>query len=303
MNESGPENPEQKVSSYEGKVRKGYDELGKEGLGVESWGTMIMPWGARFNGYTDEKYIDHTFTEPISRVIGDRKDQVMVADLGGDDGFLLDEVLVGLKDTNPDAKVKGLVVDIDSTGKARQKFSEKQAAGERQNIEYVVADITKLPFGDGTLDSIISRMSMQYLDQEQQDQFLKEISRVLKKNGVCLVETITSETDHEAFNQIWGKITEIISKSTDFKRVFPSFGSFSRQPFVVNEYGLITERASRIITFPFSVSAFIERFNIDRSELDELFATESKKSPDLFETIDGQLCLMARLLDIRFKKA
>ena len=302
MSESIPQNPERDISSYENKVKKEYSELGKEGIGIENWGTMIAPSGERFNGYTDKRFINYSFTEPILKAIEGKENSISIADLGGDDGFLLNEVMIELKMKDPDINTKGLVVDIDSTGKAGQKFNEKQNAGERQKIEYIVADITRLPFDDGMLDVVMSRMTMQYLDQEQQGQFLREISRVLKKEGLCLIQTMTAETDNENFNQIWTKITELISRSSDFKRCFPWFGEFTKQTQFTEEYALMPIFGSRQVHFPFSVPAFSERFHIDQDELNTLFETESKRTPDLFEIINGQLCLKARLLNLRFQK-
>ena len=49
------------------------------------------------------------------------------------------------------------MVDIDSTGKAQKGFVEKKAKGDRDGMEFIVADITKLPFDDEKLDAVISR--------------------------------------------------------------------------------------------------------------------------------------------------
>jgi len=302
MNESGPKNPEQAVSLYESKVKKEYGELGKEGVEIENWGTMISPSGERFNGYSDKRFIEECFTEPIHRLLEGKGGKVSIADLGGDDGYLLNEVVTELKMKEPSIEANGLVVDIDSTGKARRKFAEKQKTGERKDIEYVVADITKLPFDNETLNVIISRMTMQYLDKEQQELFLKEISRVLKKEGLCIIQTVTDEISNKDFNQVWMQITKLISKSSDFKRSFPWFGEHTKYMQFFERYNLLPVFGSRFIKFPFSISAFVERFSVDTHKLGELFEVESKKFPELFETIDGQLCLKARLLNLRLKK-
>ncbi|MCC6447447.1 MAG: class I SAM-dependent methyltransferase [Chitinophagaceae bacterium] len=199
-------------------------------------------------------------------------------------------------------KMRGFVVDIDSTGKARKKFLEKKESGGRKNLEYVISDVTKLPFADGSLDVIISRMTMQYLDKEQQDRLLSEISRVLKGGGMCIIQTTTDEIDNDTYNKIFIEITKIISKSSDFKRSFPRFSSFTKYNDFEEKYGLKPVFGSKLTLFPFSVAAFVERFNIDPKELEDLFVSESKAHPELFEIIDGQLCLKSRLLDLRLKK-
>ena len=302
MNESAPKQPEKDVSTYESKVKKGYSEFGNEGVGVENWGTMVAPTGERFNGYTDNRFINYSFTEPILRSVEGKEAPIKIADLGGDDGFLLNEVLSELRKQNPNIDATGLVVDVDSTGKARQKFAERQEEGSRQNIDYIVADITKLPFDDETLDVVITRMTMQYLDKEQQERFLRDVARVLKKEGLCLVQTITDEGNNKEFNEVWAEITELISETSDFKRRFPWFGEFTKRTAFTEEYGLAPIFGSKQIAFPFSVPAFAERFRINTEELTALYKTQAKKFPELFEVVDGELCLKGRLLNLRFQK-
>ena len=184
----------------------------------------------------------------------------------------------------------------------KERFVEKQTAGERKDMAYMVADITKLPLANESLDIVISRMTMQYLNQEQQEQFLKEISRVLRQEGLCLMQTITEETANKDFNQVWNEITKIISQSPDFKRHFPRFGEFTNHIRFSEQSGLTPVFSSRKVKFPFSVSAFTERFQVDKTKLTQLFREKSKQFPDLFEVIDGQICLKARLLNLHLKK-
>ncbi len=304
MNESEPKKLGQNIRSYEDKVQKGYDELGNEGVGVENWGTMMTKDGEMFNGYSDPRAIETFFTEPIARFIEGKKESLTVADLGGDDGYLLNEILTGLRKKNHGLETKGIVVDLDSTGKARKSFSEKQSAGERADMELVVGDITQLPLGDGVLDVAISRMAMQYLDQEQQEKLLKEIVRVLKKEGYAIIQTVTDEKDNKAFNEVFEEITEIISKSPYFKRLFPSFKEFTSYKKFANKYGIepMSVYGSVEILFPMSAKSFAKRFKVAEKDLEELYTEKSKKYPELFREIDGQQCLIARLLNLRFKK-
>lgn len=305
MNEFEPKNPENNIQAYESKRQKDYSELGNEGVGVEHWGTMIAPAGEMFNGYTDPRAIEGFFTEPIARFIEGKKESLTIADLGGDDGFLLNQILIGLKQKNPSLETNGLVVDIDSTGKARESFLAKKVSGEREDMDFVLGDVTHLPLEDGVLDVAISRMAMQYLDQEQQEKLLKEIVRVLKREGYAIIQTATNETDNKAFNEVLNEITEIISKSSDFKRFFPDFKEFTSYHKFVEKYGIDPKSVygAKTILFPMSVKSFVERFNVDEKELEKLYEEKSKQHPELFREIDGHLCLIARLLNLRFKKA
>lgn len=151
MNESESKIPKYAVSSYEKSVGRGYDKFGLQEISIKKWGTAIKTNGERFNAYTDRKFITNSFSTPLENQIKNssgEKSEFVVADLGGDNGFLLHEVIEDIKNKNPNVNIKGLVVDIDSTGKAQKGFLEKKAKGERDDMEFIVADMTKLPFGD-----------------------------------------------------------------------------------------------------------------------------------------------------------
>ena len=300
MNESAPELPNQDISSYESKVVKGYDQLGQEGLGIEKWGTTMVG-SRRFNAYTDTGFIRNTFSEPIQRMFGG-KDNIVIADLGGDNGYLLNQVTTDLREDNPQCNIQGMVTDIDSIGKARQAFEREKKEGHRENIEYVVGDITKLPFATESLDVVISRMALQYLDEKQQKEFFDEISRVLRKEGLGIIQSVAAETNDKGFNEVMSQVTQAISGSSNFKRYFPHFGTFTRHTDFSQEFNLSLLFGSTNLIFPLSAQAWADRFHIDVKILEDIFEKEQKKYPELFSVIDGQLCIRSRLLDLRFKK-
>lgn len=296
------------VAAYEQHVARGYDELGAEGLSVRNWGTAIDRRGERFNAYTDPEYIDKVFGVPLREQIegfGDESGQFMIADFGGDDGFLLHQVMADVEQADTKKEIVGLVVDFDSTGKAKEKFLDRKAAGERKDMEYVVADITRLPFADATLDAIISRMSIQYLDAEQQVVFWEEVSRVLKENGLGIILSLTGFYDHKQFDDIIRSVVAIISGSQEWKRRMPAFNDFSNRTRFEERYSLAPVCASRVVEFPMSVAAWADRFELSERQLaslNELYQTKKKEFPDLFETWDGELCLQSRLLEVRLRK-
>ncbi len=309
MNESEPKPQEQNLATYESQVQKGYSEFGQEGLDAQHWGTMINTFsGERFNGYSDKAHIIEVFVKPILSWL-DRnmviERQIRIADFGGDDGFLLNEVSVGIRTERSEIDVTGVVVDVDSTGKARVKFAQEKDEGHRNGLDYFLADMTESGLVAGSLDVVICRMAMQYLDEEQQGKFLAESCRVLRENGLLIIETIADYSDNEEFNRFWSDITAVISKGSDFKRKFPAFGTFLLYLKTFKEYQLETVFGSRHVDFPFSVSAFSERFKLSDEqikELNRLFQQEAERFPDMFTEIDGALCLKASLMELSLEK-
>ena len=307
MKELRPKGPSM-VANYEQHVAKSYDVLGAEGLDARKWGTAIKQNGERFNAYTDRGYIDKVFGVPLREQIeglGDEGGQFVIADFGGDDGFLLHQVMEDVEQVDTQKEIAGLVVDFDSTGKAKEKFLDRKAAGERKDMEYVVADITRLPFADASIDAIISRMSIQYLDAEQQVVFWEEVSRVLKENGLGIILSLTGFYDHKQFNSMVQSVVSIISGSQDWQRRMPAFNDFSNRARFEERYSLAPGFASRVLEFPMSVAAWADRFELSEKQLAsliELYQTKKKEFPDLFEIWDGELCLQSRLLEIRLRK-
>ena len=57
----------------------------------------------------------------------------------------------------------------------------------KQNGLYVLADITKLPFKDGTFDAIMCSHTLYLVPGDEQEITIKELYRTLKKNGRCVI--------------------------------------------------------------------------------------------------------------------
>lgn len=304
MSESEPKPVERKVASYEDRVKKSYSNLGHEGLDTRHWGTAINTFsGDRFNLYTDRRAIEEEFVRPIIRWLSNRTthNQLTLADLGGDDGFVLGEITQILKEKIPELKLNGFVVDIDPTGKAEKRFNDSKKNGHRNNLDYVRSDVTVLPFEDKSLDIIVSRMTMQYLDNRQQEAFFLEIDRVLKDDGLVEIMTVPDFTKDAKYNAILAEITFIVSGSRDFNRLFPTLGQFKEIGEKLIEAGskLRPLSAHQTISMPLSAEGFADRFNLNedqRNRLHELYKAESDKSPELFEEIDGTLCLKTIVL-------
>lgn len=295
-------------NSYEKSIKKDYSEFGKDGSTLRHWGTAIDISGKRFNAYTDEEYIQQEFSEPISRYfenINIEQEEAFLVDLGGADGFLLNAVLQNVDEKTPSIKKIGVVVDLDPTAKERIRFKKDQAEGKRKNIDFVVADVTELPFEDNSVDVIISRMTVQYLNQNKQREFFQEISRILKIGGLAIVMTIDDFSRDEKINKILEEITSIISGNSNFDRSLLTYNTIKLlgKDFEGSAFKLIF--GHRNISMPFSVEGFADRFNLDEDKKQKLgivFGEGLKFNPELFEIIDGVLCLKARIHIMQLKK-
>lgn len=79
-------------------------------------------------------------------------------------------------------KVYGMDIDKESIDHAAKKYT-------KPNLQYLLGSIDKLPFEDGTIDIIISFETIEHVDESIQKSFLKEIKRVLKKDGLLIMST------------------------------------------------------------------------------------------------------------------
>lgn len=79
-------------------------------------------------------------------------------------------------------KVCGVDVSIEAVENARKWYL-------RNNLEFFVADATKLPFQDGIFDMVVSFETIEHLSEENQHLFLSEAKRVLKPDGLLVIST------------------------------------------------------------------------------------------------------------------
>ncbi|WP_161979237.1 class I SAM-dependent methyltransferase [Streptococcus sp. S784/96/1] len=85
---------------------------------------------------------------------------------------------------------------------------------KQDNINYVVSDLTELPFEDHSFDVISANMVLFHLENLQDG--LKEIKRVLKPNGRLLTATF----GENGLSQTLGKWIEAIGKTNDTPNSF-----------------------------------------------------------------------------------
>jgi len=76
------------------------------------------------------------------------------------------------------------VVGVDNSREAVKYSQEKY---QTSGIEFILADAAKLPFEDDIFDIVVSFETIEHLDD--QEKFLREIKRVLKKDGLLIIST------------------------------------------------------------------------------------------------------------------
>ena len=67
------------------------------------------------------------------------------------------------------------------------KALQEMRANLKQDGLYVLADISKLPFKDGTFDTIMCTHTLYLIPGVEQEITIKELYRTLKKNGRCVI--------------------------------------------------------------------------------------------------------------------
>lgn len=85
------------------------------------------------------------------------------------------------------AKVYGIDISQEAIDYAREHY------GKCDNLEYMTGSVANLPFSDNMFDAVISFETVEHVDANTQIQFLKEIRRVLKPDGILIMSTPNKE--------------------------------------------------------------------------------------------------------------
>lgn len=298
---------EQPFKKYESQIKTPYAELGDEGADLDKWGS-IKYRGEWINIYSDPKFIRDTFSERLSKWLSENKERLkehpILLDVGGGDGSMLNVILKQLADAGfPD--VKGVDLDADPSDNSFAILNEKKANGEySQNLKAVRGDFLHMPLQPKSVDMAVSRMSIQYLTEEDQRVFLKNIHDTLKAGGIFILQFPSSLQPKEAYNEIWEEITRVIAPDTDFKRSFPMLTDLHNRK-VAKEAGFDVHLGMNMSEWNMSVSAFAHRFHLNDVQtirLEKLFKSSQKKYSHLFETVDGKLCLKSNVVKYVLQK-
>ena len=85
--------------------------------------------------------------------------------------------------SNYASKVVGVDIDSDAVARASTKY-------KRDNLDYLQGSVCSLPFNEDALfDVVISFETVEHVSEDDQERFLKEIKRVLKKDGLLIMST------------------------------------------------------------------------------------------------------------------
>jgi len=78
--------------------------------------------------------------------------------------------------------VYGIDISEESIRHAKNRY-------KKDNIEYKQCSIEKLSFEDNSIDVVVSFETIEHVGEDTQEAFLKEIKRVLKKDGILIIST------------------------------------------------------------------------------------------------------------------
>jgi len=330
-------------------IAKPYSELGQEKHGLNIWGdikitrrsylyggppTEFGPIGSYLNLYTSPEIIKRGFTNEIiyygrkmaSR--GESPEDLVVADVGGYDGFLLNTVMRQLEESGINAST-GINIEADPKGEALPAMQKKVESGEYSaKLRAVKANILEnVPVEPESVDFVISRCAIQYSTKEQHIQFLKNIAKMLKEDGQLILQFPGILEDPEGtYTEIQREISKIVTKGIEFKRDFPDssivskFGGGYVRNTELRDYSFVTELINKIdmqlevglsshgydkIDWLMSPESWGDRFNLDSEQIEEirqLYVRFQATYPDLFEEEDGILCLRTQLVRGMFHK-
>ncbi|MEW6086750.1 MAG: malonyl-ACP O-methyltransferase BioC [bacterium] len=121
----------------------------------------------------------------FKQLISEKPKADSILDLGSGTGYLLEKV----SRVYPGAKLYGLDIAHGMIETAAKRFQNKR------NVFIIEGDIENLPLGENSFDLVISNATLQWI--KDLDTTLKDINRVLKKNGVFYANIFGEKTFQE----------------------------------------------------------------------------------------------------------
>ena len=119
----------------------------------------------------------------------------------------------------------GLDINKDALEEAKRLIEKEKIL----NIKLVNANICSMPFEDNSFDGIYALQILEHIYPDDMDKALKEIKRVLKPNGIVIVEfptpisTYYQERCHVFFFENEEKIRKVFSKFFKIKKIYHVF--------------------------------------------------------------------------------
>lgn len=84
------------------------------------------------------------------------------------------------------ADVTGMDIDEETIKWARKKYAS-------ETVRYKVGNIAEIPLEDHSIDVLVSFETIEHVDEELQQQFIKEAKRVLKEDGILIMSSPNKE--------------------------------------------------------------------------------------------------------------
>ncbi|MCH5166993.1 MAG: class I SAM-dependent methyltransferase [Erysipelotrichales bacterium] len=165
----------------------------------------------------------------------------------------------------------GLDLSKESINIARESYPE---------VEFVVGDMSILPFEDSTFDFVYSSLAIHY--SATPDTVYKEVYRVLKKDGLFLFSLVHPIRWASAHKEIDGKMYRIIGCSRDDNEseVFGSYNTFKEHSHNFFSWGL-KENLSFYVVSPSFHFKLLRKANFEVLDFTESSAIEETKEVDI----------------------
>ncbi|WP_054741964.1 glycosyltransferase [Cellulosilyticum ruminicola] len=90
-------------------------------------------------------------------------------------------------------EVYGLDISREAVENANKKYI-------KDNLNYIEGSVTNIPLEDNSVDMVVSFETIEHIDETAQLQFMKEIKRVLKEDGMLVISTPNKKVYSEEFN-------------------------------------------------------------------------------------------------------
>ena len=78
--------------------------------------------------------------------------------------------------------VFGMDIDAVVVSEASKKYTAS-------NLQYLVGNVSSLPFENGSFDCVVSFETLEHIDSDSQIKFLSEIKRILKPDGILIMSS------------------------------------------------------------------------------------------------------------------
>ena len=105
------------------------------------------------------------------------------------------EVLVQLSRLAPTLRTTGVDIDEGMIARARRKAARLPQSGQVGRPQFVVADVTSMPFADASFDLVVSSYAVHHWPDRQAG--FAEVMRVLRPGGRAVIWDITSPHEPE----------------------------------------------------------------------------------------------------------